>query len=56
MDTGSMNEKATPVPCTTCGQAMRLSYCEALESDGQLNVYECHGCRTTMTVVAPAAK
>jgi Zn finger protein HypA/HybF involved in hydrogenase expression len=47
----SIDENPPPVKCDTCGQTMRPSYCEALESNQQLNVYECPGCRTTTTVV-----
>lgn len=38
--------------CNKCAQVMRLSYREPLDSGGELRVYECHDCRTTMTVVA----
>lgn len=44
-----------PRSCTACEQPMRLSYREAVQSGGELRVYECHDCRTTMTVVCPAA-
>jgi len=37
--------------CDRCDQEMRLSYRETVESGGELRVYECHHCRTTMTVV-----
>jgi len=37
--------------CDRCGQPMRLSYRESVESGGELRVYECHRCRTTTTVV-----
>lgn len=40
--------------CNKCAQVMRLSYREPLDSGGELRVYECHDCRTTMTVVAPS--
>jgi hypothetical protein len=35
---------------------MRLSYREAVQSGGELRVYECHDCRTTTTVVCPAKR
>lgn len=40
-----------PRSCSKCDQHMRLSYREAVESGGELRVYECHRCRATMTVV-----
>jgi len=49
------NNDTAAMPCAKCGQAMRLSYCESLESDGRLKIFECHQCRTTTTVVGSSA-
>lgn len=53
MNSNTSNQDDTAsMPCAKCGQAMRLSYCESLESEGPLRIFECHQCRTTTTVVA----
>lgn len=51
----STGEDLPPVKCDGCEQAMRPSYCEALDSDRQLNIYECHWCRTTTSLVVPVS-
>lgn len=43
---------ASAVPCTNCGRAMRVCYCEPVEPHRQLSIYECSRCRTTRSVLA----
>lgn len=55
IDPGLTDENLPPVKCNGCDQAMRPSYCEALGADRQLNVYECHWCRITTSLVVPVS-